>query len=132
MYKGHYTGAMQDIITCIFYNNNTLTNQWGWIGNQEFNINKNVWQGIFLLPPKLLFDNKIYESQFKILHIRIPTNKLLQRMKKISRSTLNFHAINWKIYFIYFMSVLEDGTCSSGQYIASVSDHQGALSLHGI
>ena len=49
-----------------------------------------MWQDIFLFPPKLLLDNNICETQFKILHMYIPTNKLLHRMKKIPSSACIF------------------------------------------
>ena len=75
--------------------------------NQEFDIDEKTWQDIYLLPQKLLFDNNIYETQFKILHMYIPTNKLLHRMKKNPSSTCNFCSIYCQDIFHLFYDCLE-------------------------
>ena len=61
---------------------------------------------IYLLPHKLLYDNKIKEFQFKILHQYIPTNKLLFKMRKIDNYKCSFCNLYCEDIYHLFYSCL--------------------------
>ena len=56
----------------------------------DFQIDEDDWKEIYLRPKQLLYDHKIQETQFKILHNYVPTNRLLFKMKKIPSDKYNF------------------------------------------
>ena len=58
--------------------------------NMKFNIDENAWNDIYILPFRVMVDNKLIELQYKILHRIIATNKLLHKMGKIPTSTCDF------------------------------------------
>ena len=58
--------------------------------NNDFIIDDDVWKEIYMLPKNILFDNEVYETQFKMLHNYIPTNRLLYKMKKFESDKCNF------------------------------------------
>ena len=56
----------------------------------DFQIDEDDWKKNYLRPKHLLYDHKIQETQFKILHNYVPTNRLLFKMKKIPSDKCNF------------------------------------------
>ena len=69
----------------------------------DFQIGEDDWKEIYLHPKHLLYDHKIQETQFKILHNYVPTNRLLFKMKKIPSDKCNFCDM-YRIYIIYYMT----------------------------
>ena len=57
-----------------------------------FNIDNTVehWSTIYTMPRQVMYDNKIKEMQFKILHKYFPTNLLLYKMKKVNSHSCSF------------------------------------------
>ena len=71
--------------------------------NAEFNINTLDWKFIYLRPKLLNFDNKIFETQFKIIHRYIPTNRLLFKMKKFTSDKCNFCSLySQSLHHLFF------------------------------
>ena len=58
---------------------------------------------IYCLPQKTLFDNKVFETQYKILHNYVPTNHLLFQMGKIPSDSCNFCFLySQNIFHLFF------------------------------
>ena len=71
--------------------------------NAEFDINELDWKYIYLRPKLLNFDNKIFETQFKIIHRYILTNRVLFKMKKIPSDQCNFCSLySQSLHHLFF------------------------------
>ena len=46
--------------------------------NTDIHVSQHLWNNIYILPRVSVYNNKIKDLQFKILHIFVATNKLLQ------------------------------------------------------
>ena len=60
------------------------------IYSNEFNLQEEDWQNIYLLPHKIPFCNKAKEFQFKVLHRYLGTNQLLFKIGKVESPRCNF------------------------------------------
>lgn len=75
--------------------------------SEDFNIAPDSWKKIYVRPKEILFDNKIFETQFKILHNYQPSNRLLYRMGKIPTDKCNFCALySQNLYHLLFDCLL--------------------------
>ena len=69
----------------------------------DFQIDDESWKEIYLRPKLLLYDHKIQETQFKVLHNYVPTNRLLFKMKKITSDKCNFcHLYVQNLYHLLY------------------------------
>jgi len=67
------------------------------------NFDQNVWENIYLMPRICVYNNKIKDLQYQILHCFVPTDRLLYQMKKVESDKCGFCFLQKEtIYHVFF------------------------------